>query len=373
MGIVWGLIIFNLDRYIVSSLRKQRTSPTLSWREWITVKAWELARAFPRLLLAVFISVVITRPIELKLFEREIDIWIESKKTELLANNERQKRQEFPQIEELGAQNEKLRQEIVDKERQRDEMHELAMSEALGKSGERTTGRFGKGIVYEQRYQAYLKGESELAELRKQKSTEEARRQIKGMGGLLARLQAHRYLTEQKENGSIALASWFIIGLFILLETAPIVVKLLSERGPYDDIQEAKEHEVYVQEKRRISNTNDDANTRVSLNRRRNAAILEAESRLRSSLIASLESLAAEELRKARREIATTLVQHWKGAELKNFEVRFGTFATAANGHRPSSAVAGSGLTPEPTTSGEATAVAAPVESTPAELSGFDR
>ena len=29
------------------------------------------------------------------------------------------------------------------------------------------TGRFGKGIVYEQRYQAYLKAESELAELRK--------------------------------------------------------------------------------------------------------------------------------------------------------------------------------------------------------------
>jgi hypothetical protein len=154
------------------------------------------------------------------------------------------------------------------------------------------------------------------------------------MGGLLARLQVHSDLADQKGNGSIALASWFLVGLFILLETAPIIVKLMSERGPYDEIYEAKEHEVYVSERRKISNINDDANTRVSLKRRRNAAILEAESRLRKSLIASMETLAAEELRKARSEIAARLVENWRDAELRNFESKFQAPRHAQNGKR---------------------------------------
>jgi hypothetical protein len=168
LGIVWALIIFNLDRYIVSTLRKQRIDPALSKRKRAAIRSREIARALPRFLLAVFIAVVITRPIELKLFEREINAALESKKSDMLAKIEQQKRLEFPQIDELASQNERLRKETVDKEKQRDDLHELAMSEALGKPGNRTTGRFGKGIVYEQRYQAYLKSELELSELRKQ-------------------------------------------------------------------------------------------------------------------------------------------------------------------------------------------------------------
>jgi hypothetical protein len=354
LGIIWALIIFNLDRYIVSTIRKQRLDPALPKQQRIAIRARELLRATPRFLLAVFIAVVITRPIELKLFEREINAALETRKSEMLTRIEQQKRLEFPQIEELTAQNEKLRQQITAKERQRDELHELAMSEALGKSTDRTTGRYGKGIVYEQRYQAYLKSESELAELRKQdeariaandawiaafvrdrnKNTTEARRQIEEMGGLLARLQIHSELTGAKENSAIALASLFIVGLFILLETAPIIVKLLSDRGPYDEIYEAAEHEVYVTVRQKISNVNDDANTKVSLKRRRNAAILDAEARLRKSLLASIESLASEELRKARQEIAATLVENWRDAELKNFQSKFQSKRIPPNGKK---------------------------------------
>ena len=37
------------------------------------------------------------------------------------------------------------------------------------------------------------------------------------------------------KNGIIALAGWFIILLFIALECSPIFVKILSQKGPYDD------------------------------------------------------------------------------------------------------------------------------------------
>ena len=59
-GMVWGLMIFNLDRYIVSSMRKEGNT----LREFKT--------ALPRIILAVLISIVIAKPLEMKIFEKEI-------------------------------------------------------------------------------------------------------------------------------------------------------------------------------------------------------------------------------------------------------------------------------------------------------------
>src|SRR3546814_4577260 len=58
-GLLWVLAIFNLDRYIVSSIRKVGGP----WKQ--------LLQASPRLTLAVLIAVVIARPLELKIFDKE--------------------------------------------------------------------------------------------------------------------------------------------------------------------------------------------------------------------------------------------------------------------------------------------------------------
>ncbi len=60
-GLIWGLLIFNLDRFIVSSMRKEGKFSR------------ELFMALPRILLAILISVVIAKPLELKIFEKEIN------------------------------------------------------------------------------------------------------------------------------------------------------------------------------------------------------------------------------------------------------------------------------------------------------------
>ena len=60
-GLVWGLMIFNLDRYIVSSMRKKGFPK----KEFYT--------ALPRIILAILISVVIAKPLEMKIFEKEIN------------------------------------------------------------------------------------------------------------------------------------------------------------------------------------------------------------------------------------------------------------------------------------------------------------
>ncbi|MEL6592557.1 MAG: DUF4407 domain-containing protein, partial [Bacteroidota bacterium] len=91
-GILWGALIFNLDRYIVSSIRKEG-------RVW-----HEFGLALPRMILAVLISLVITKPIEVELFRNQID-------SELYAyTSELQKEAEFKLDQKLGIDS--LRQKL---------------------------------------------------------------------------------------------------------------------------------------------------------------------------------------------------------------------------------------------------------------------
>ena len=60
-GLLWGLMIFNLDRYIVSSIKK-------------TGGFWnQLWMSIPRLILATFLGIIISKPLELKIFEKEVN------------------------------------------------------------------------------------------------------------------------------------------------------------------------------------------------------------------------------------------------------------------------------------------------------------
>jgi hypothetical protein len=60
-GLVWATVIFNLDRYIVSSLRKEG-----NWKK-------ELLYATPRFIIAILISLVIAKPLEVRIFASRIE------------------------------------------------------------------------------------------------------------------------------------------------------------------------------------------------------------------------------------------------------------------------------------------------------------
>ena len=122
-----------------------------------------------------------------------------------------------------------------------------------------------------------------------------------------ARLQALSRLTA--ENSSIWMASLMITLLFILLETAPVVVKLLSSRGPYDEVLERIEYEKTLEQKVLISDLNDRTNLEVRLSTERNRLKLEAELRANEEL---MNDIAA-----AQAEIARLAVQKWKEEELR--------------------------------------------------------
>ena len=74
-GIFWGMLIFNLDRLIVNTMYSDG-KVTISWQELIS--------GLPRIVMAIFLGIVISTPLELKIFEDAIDIRIEQDKDRLL-------------------------------------------------------------------------------------------------------------------------------------------------------------------------------------------------------------------------------------------------------------------------------------------------
>ena len=72
--------------------------------------------------------------------------------------------------------------------------------------------------------------------------------------GFAARLQA---LDELGKNSAIiATAAAFIMGLFICLEISPVLVKLISQVGPYDYLLEKTENDFRLYAKEKIEKGN---------------------------------------------------------------------------------------------------------------------
>ena len=78
-GICWGLLIFNLDRFIVSSTGKGDGTDKITGKEFV--------QAIPRLIIAIILGITISKPLELKIIETEINV--ELRKTQ------QAKREEF--------------------------------------------------------------------------------------------------------------------------------------------------------------------------------------------------------------------------------------------------------------------------------------
>lgn len=243
-GLVWGLMIFNLDRFIVSSMRKNGNTQ----REWFM--------ALPRLILAVIISIVIAKPLELKIFEKEIDSEITHMVMEDQANQEALVRERFSgQKEQLKKDIQSLKDEITLKAQTRDQLRAIAQQEADGTGG---SGQRNAGPIYRIKKADADRVEGELQELttlnqsqieakqlalnslEKQESEALKALQTSELTGLASRMEALDRLT--KDSRAILLAHWFIMLLFLAVETAPIFVKLISPRGPYDFVLRQEEY-----------------------------------------------------------------------------------------------------------------------------------
>lgn len=231
IGLLWGLLIFNLDRFIVSTIGKSGNT----WKQMV--------QASPRLVLAIIIAVVISKPMELRLFEKEIDrVLLEEKNMFTLKNKEQVALQFSPEISRLTDENQRLREAIETKEKEVNTLYGTYIAEAEGTSG---TFKLGKGPVYREKREKHdtelqtllrlreenqnliIQNEARLAKLREQQTGEEAAAQpvIDRYDGLMARVSALGKLPWMPR--------FFIFLLFVAIETAPVAAKLLSPKGAY--------------------------------------------------------------------------------------------------------------------------------------------
>jgi hypothetical protein len=231
-GFIWGLLIFNLDRFIVSTIRKRD-------RIWN-----EILQATPRILLAVIIAIVISKPLEIKIFEKEINTVLLKEKNNLALANKKQVANFFKtDLEKNKEEIKRLKFEIIKKELEVNNLYATYITEAEGTSG---TKKLGKGPVYKEKrekHDATLKALdtlqknnlSKITDLEKKnkllqtdldKKVKETQPIIDSFDGLMARINALNKLPW--------LPSFFIMLLFLAIETAPIIAKLLSPKGEYD-------------------------------------------------------------------------------------------------------------------------------------------
>lgn len=266
-GLVWGLLIFNLDRYIVSTIKKRNNVLD------------EILQATPRIFLAVIIAVVISKPLELKIFEKEIDQVLLEQKNDLTLANQNQIAQQFnPKIADLESQILGLQSEINSKEAEVNALYDTYITEAEGTSG---TMKLGKGPVYKEKRE---KHDAALAELQQLKTDNEAR--ITALENEIAALQSD-YKANVAESQPIIdnfdglmarinalgklpwLPSFFIFLLFLAIETSPIIAKLLSPKGEFDYKLEDQETVVkswvnqQVAERKLLVKTDNDINNKV--------------------------------------------------------------------------------------------------------------
>jgi hypothetical protein len=242
-GMVWGMMIFNLDRYIVMSMKSRGKW----WRN--------LFVAFPRLLMAMLLAVVISKPLELKIFEKEIRAeMIQMEQEVFKLQEDRVKDRYLAQIVELRSHAANIKAAIAAKTAARDSLAKMAIQEADGTGG---SGQKNLGPIYRAKKDAADQAQAELntfvlenqplereKELAAQALESAAQTTIAQLDrgrfdGFAARLDALARLTNR--SAAIFWASIFITLLFVAVETAPILVKLISSRSPYDYVLHQEE------------------------------------------------------------------------------------------------------------------------------------
>lgn len=351
-GITWGFVIFNLDRFIVSSIKKEGNIQK------------EILQATPRFILAIIISIVIAKPLEVRIFESRIEQQIledkiqklvdeklsldklnnlttlkntiESQNNELgildslrqgdptnddfkkLLNERNVALQELNNVSKvnnpkISDYNSKINQVKLDPNNYKE------IKDSLGNIIDRKLiSEANKSIRDLSASRNVLLNEIKI----KQKRVEDADAEIQKSRNDYKALMAQRVNEKQAEigqtrtnkakadslfntqfdeslkikersynnnfitqlealgnltssNTTMALTSLMIMLLFIVMETAPILVKLLSKRGPYDDILDRVEYEHYINEKELISRWNTKINE--LLDKAREAAKLEGD------------------------------------------------------------------------------------------------
>jgi hypothetical protein len=257
LGIFWGALIFNLDRFIVSTIKKGER------------KSDQILQVIPRTLLAIFLAIVISKPLELKIFEQEINETLHYAGVEKLEgiNTLYDKK-----VQNRNVSIQQLKQHVEQRYSIREKYYEEYKCECEGSCGTGAKGVGSECLRKEKKYQKAdqeyndIKAENqmligqierEIEALKNEKELYKAELKRTFSNGLLAQLSA---LSKLPAGPSIA-----IVLLLIFIEVAPIFAKLLSPFGPYDHLLKTVEYDYEIEEISSINLRNQKLNNQLTL------------------------------------------------------------------------------------------------------------
>ncbi|MBD2200179.1 MULTISPECIES: DUF4407 domain-containing protein [Calothrix] len=207
LGIYWGLIIFNLDRFFVLSAKKKQKNGFFR----------QIQVVLPRLALAGILAVGITKPLELKIFESSI-------KKEIAAEGKAELQKE---IQQLQSEIQTRKTELSNKQKILTEQL-TSVFDSKNKLAPRTQLEIDDILV------RIRKNEKDL----QQKKNTFDNYTVQNVG-LTQQLEVLEKLAQNDKV--IGAMNLFFVLLFATLEIAPLIVKLMSEYSVYDAAIEAQD------------------------------------------------------------------------------------------------------------------------------------
>lgn len=254
-GCLWGLMIFNLDRFIVSSTGKGDGTEAITWQE--------LKNALPRIIMGAIIALTISKPIEIRMFKTEIDARLHEEQLVLRKDYERRTRANYEDrlklieadLNKFETEREALKARIIRAEQE-------LTDQLQGRAG----AAAGDGKLSQALRAVKENLENELLHL-DEKNKPRLEQLLAGKEKLLGEMDTELAKNEKVANGldglleRIKLAheiagfwiSLFITLLFMAIELTPIFFKLMLTKSPYDFLKDnieeliKAEHGIHVE------------------------------------------------------------------------------------------------------------------------------
>ncbi|MCA6363511.1 MAG: DUF4407 domain-containing protein [Bacteroidetes bacterium] len=232
IGFLYACIIIAIDREIVSSTKNSAT--------------------YLRIPLAISIGIILSIPIEMKLMEQKIDqqlqiMHVELYKKRVAARSEIEKNKYAASLDSLSKKVEAYSKQL-------NVLNERSHDEEIGKLSERSSGKAGRGPVFNKleeqtlRIQAEYKKallEYENVKLKEDSVINEAVNMAKADSVIKAvdfvsRYQAMKESISQDKSGNMETMNLGLKILFIFIELIPALMKLFNSTDEYQTLIETR-------------------------------------------------------------------------------------------------------------------------------------
>jgi hypothetical protein len=308
-AIFWGLMIFNLDRFIVSSTGKGDGTDSITGKEFF--------QAIPRIIIALILGLTISKPLEIKILETEINVELRKKQQEKLAEfNESTKKRFQYDIDRIDADLVKIetdRNVLVERQKAAEQEYIDQMQGRSGMAGYGPRAKQLEALKDEKtkevaEFDDRTRTQVENLKKQRQKKLEELDHELNvtnleqahNLDGLLARMETSHDLSP--------LMGFILTLVFLSIEMGPIFFKMMMTKGAYD----------YM-----VENFNLKQNIENGIIREehlyegpKGALLMEKYRYLHVEAIQKEK----EEALAAQKELTTEIVGSWKNAKLKELE-----------------------------------------------------